>query len=746
MKPRTKKLRFLDFGSALIWAASWVVLAYVLATPAAGVSAFITAVVAFFIGRFLSGQNLRTPTVVATSCVLGPLLVKLAGWPSQTPLLAGLFPSGEAVLLFTDVMTWGLVAAFVVGTLQFLSNRYLGFVSLEVVTVALFLSSPFAAHRDGFINRPYFLIDPLWSRGYDPVPILQAIGVVIAVALVLLTIGRATERSSLLDLALLLVLALGLYLYMPQETLRDLVNDPPANSGLTGEPNEAKEAEERAAQGGGNSPPGNEPMSGQSGQGKGDSSDNPFPFESSEPDQPKPVAVIVFRDDYDSPDGYYYFRQTAFSQYNGFRLVKDTTNEADKDLFHHFPTREEKVTAPPIRYDIPTKSLETRVALIQSHTEPFGLTAPLEMKPAANPNPDQFERAYDVVSHVYSGDFTEILSSNLRNPEWSEDVFKHYLQYPERDVRYKELADQIISGIPEEFREYQFARALAITLYLGEKGVYTLKRRPVGGSKDPTADFLFGDMHGYCVHFSHAAVYLMRSAGIPSRVGAGYAVEGRNRRGSALLIRSNEAHAWPEVWVDGLGWYALDVAPQTVLDSSSPPPDFDLQAMLAEMAREDGETFEQPPEFDLREFLRQIMAIVFNFLPWVMGALLFCAYGMKLERRLAHHFEKGEDKVHALYRAAMDRAGEAGYQREYGQGRLSFCEKYNQELPSLTPLAQTHLALKFGKKGQGGSTQTFDLDEMQRCYRALGSELAQTTPLWRRILGLLNPISWLRTK
>lgn len=746
MKRRTKKLRFLDFGSALIWATAWVVLAHVLATPAAGVSAFITAVAAFFGGRYLSSRNLRTPSAVIASCLLAPLLLEIANWPAQTPMLAGLFPSGEALLLFTDIVTWGLMATFVVGTLQFLSNRYLGFVSVEVVTVALFLSSPFAAHRDGFINRPYFLIDPLWSRGYDPVPILQAIGVVIAAALVLLTIGRATERSSIFDLALLLALALGLYLYVPQDTLRDLVNDPPTNSGLTGEPTDAKEAEERAAQGGGNAPPGNEPMSGTSGQGKGDSSDNPFPFESSEPDQPKPVAVIVFRDDYDSPDGYFYFRQTAFSQYNGFRLVKDTTNEADKDLFYHFPTREESVSPPPVRYDIPTRSLETRVALIQSHTEPFGLTAPLKMKPAANPNPDQFERAYDVVSHVYGGDFTEILSSNLRNPVWSEEVFQHYLQYPSQDVRYKELADQIIAGIPEEFREYHFARALAITLYLGEKGIYTLRRRPVGTSKDPTADFLFGDMTGYCVHFSHAAVYLMRAAGIPARVGAGYAVEGRNRRGSALLIRSNEAHAWPEVWVDGLGWYALDVAPQTVLDSASPPPDFDLQAMLAEMAREEGETFEQPPEFDLREFLRKMMAIFFNFLPWVLGALLFCAYGMKLERRLSHRFESGDDKIHALYRAAMDRAGEAGYQREYGQGRLSFCEQHGKEIPSLEPLARAHLALKFGKKGQTESTQTFDPEEMYQHYNAVGIELARTTPLWRRILGLLNPISWLSTK
>ena len=648
----------------------------------------------------------------------------------------------ETLVLFTDIITWGLLAGFMVATLQFLSNRYLPFVSFEVLTVALFFATPFAAHRDGFINRPYFLIDPLWSRGYDPVPILQAIGMVIAVALVLLTVGRATERSSILDVILLCVLALGLYVYLPQDTLRDLVNDPPPNSGLLGEPTEGSKGENNpdGDSQGGNSPPGTEPLSGSSSQ----DSSKPFPFETSKPSDPKPVAVIVFRDDYDSPDGYYYFRQTAFSQYNGFRLVKDTTNEADKDLFTHFPTRKETVAQTPVRYDLPTRKLETRTALIQSHSEPFGLTSPIEMRPASNPNPDQFERAYDTISHVYSGDFSEMMESKIRSPKWSEEVFQHYLQYPDTDVRYKQLADQIIEGIPEQYRELQFARALAITLYLGEKGIYTLQKRAVGDSEDPTADFLFGDMKGYCVHFSHAAVYLMRSAGIPARVGAGYAVEGRNRRGSALLIRSNEAHAWPEVWIDGLGWFPLDVAPQTVLDQSNPPPDFDLQAMLAEMAREEGETFDQQPEFDLRDFLKQVLALFASFLPWALAAFAFCAYGLKAERRLSHYFEKGDKKVHALYRAAMDRSGEAGFRREFGQGRLSFCEQHSQTLPSLEPLTKTHLALTFGKKEQ--APKKVDVDEMLKCYRQLGSELSEASPLWRRILGLLNPLSWLSTK
>jgi transglutaminase-like putative cysteine protease len=728
-----------------MWALAWTVVAYALATPVAALSAAMASLVAFFLGRNLAASNLRTPSAVAFAALAGPLLLSLAAWPSRSPLAASLFPTPEALMLFTDFMVWGMLAALVVATLQFLSNRYQAFVSLEVLVVALFMSTPFAAHRDGYINRPYFLIDPLWSRGYDPIPVLQILGVIIAVALILLTIGRATERSSVLDLILLCMLALGLYLYIPQEAIKDLVSDPPGNAGLTGDPADAKEGGQgRPPTSGG--PAGNQPMSGSA--GGGSSNSEPFPFEApQEKSKPQPVAVVVFRDDYDSPDGYYYFRQTAFSQFNGFRLVKDTTGKADTDLFRHFPVKRESSQAPPPRIDVATRKLETRVALISSHTEPFGLVSPTEMWPASNPNPDQFERAYDVNSLVYEGDYSEILASNLESPLWTPELKAHYLGYPDKDPRYKKLADQIVSTVDPQYRDFPLAKALAITLYLGEKGKYTTKRRPVNGSEDPTADFLFGDMTGYCVHFSHSAVYLMRAAGIPSRVGAGYAVEGRNRRGSALLIRSGEAHAWPEVWIDGLGWYPLDVAPQTNLDTPEPPPDYDLQAMLGEMAREEGKQVDQPKQFDLRKFLRMIMGMIGSFLPWLIGALLFAAYGLKIERRLAPRLEKNERaRIDALYRAALDRVGEAGFRRNFGQGRLAFSEQQQRALPSLLPLTRAHLAQSFGRQGSENPFEKYEIAELVECYGKLGAELASCTPLWRRILGLLNPLSWLMTR
>ena len=47
----------------------------------------------------------------------------------------------------------------------------------------------------------------------------------------------------------------------------------------------------------------------------------------------------------------------------------------------------------------------------------------------------------------------------------------------------------------------------------------------------------------------------MRALGIPARVGSGYAVDESARQGgSAILLSGANSHAWPEIYVDGVGW------------------------------------------------------------------------------------------------------------------------------------------------------------------------------------------------
>ena len=85
---------------------------------------------------------------------------------------------------------------------------------------------------------------------------------------------------------------------------------------------------------------------------------------------------------------------------------------------------------------------------------------------------------------------------------------------------------------------------------------YTLLPPPLG--RQQVDDFLFDTRAGFCEHYASAFVFLMRAAGIPARVVAGYQGGYANRVAGYLLVRQSDAHAWAEVWLQGHGWTRVD--------------------------------------------------------------------------------------------------------------------------------------------------------------------------------------------
>jgi hypothetical protein len=74
---------------------------------------------------------------------------------------------------------------------------------------------------------------------------------------------------------------------------------------------------------------------------------------------------------------------------------------------------------------------------------------------------------------------------------------------------------------------------------------------------DPIDWFLFDYQTGFCNYYASAEVVMLRSLGIPARRAVGYA-QGETTSEGDLVIRGDDAHAWPEVYFPGIGWVEFE--------------------------------------------------------------------------------------------------------------------------------------------------------------------------------------------
>lgn len=71
--------------------------------------------------------------------------------------------------------------------------------------------------------------------------------------------------------------------------------------------------------------------------------------------------------------------------------------------------------------------------------------------------------------------------------------------------------------------------------------------------------FVLDSKKGFCAHYATAFVLMARSEGIPARYVQGYSKTVTESR--KLTIMSDDAHAWPEAYVEGVGWLAFEPTP-----------------------------------------------------------------------------------------------------------------------------------------------------------------------------------------
>lgn len=259
---------------------------------------------------------------------------------------------------------------------------------------------------------------------------------------------------------------------------------------------------------------------------------------------------LVFRVKFEGklpPPNQRYWRGPVFSQTNGKRWTET------KNLFFRKNQDELTYTGEPYQYTLLMEPQDKRwvFALDMPSSYPDSVTKNALYQLITKDNPGD-RAAYKITSfsQYNTGDITK--TERRDNLQLPSDPSKKIMQLVTQLDGFEASAERFIQSVMSHFKN--------------EKFYYTLT--PPLMEEKPIETFLFETRYGFCSHYATAFVYLMRVAGLPARVVAGYQGGEHNKVGDFLEVRQANAHAWAEVWLKNKGWTRFDptaaIAPERV--------------------------------------------------------------------------------------------------------------------------------------------------------------------------------------
>ena len=141
-------------------------------------------------------------------------------------------------------------------------------------------------------------------------------------------------------------------------------------------------------------------------------------------------------------------------------------------------------------------------------------------------------------------------------------VYENYLELEEEQ---KELIDRVFfQGDTWRDEDGIYTVTSRIRMVLRVLAVYKERPAQVPTGRDFAEWFLEEGQEGNAAYYASAAALAYRSAGIPARYAEGYVLtkeQAEEAQGETVILTGKNAHAWVEIYVDGMGWRPVEVTP-----------------------------------------------------------------------------------------------------------------------------------------------------------------------------------------
>lgn len=142
---------------------------------------------------------------------------------------------------------------------------------------------------------------------------------------------------------------------------------------------------------------------------------------------------------------------------------------------------------------------------------------------------------------------------------------------------YTEVPDSLPAVVARTARQVTagasnaYEQAVKLQDWFAVNGGFRYDTRVESGSGSAAIVKFLRQKEGFCVHFSFSMAAMARTLGIPARVAVGFTPGTTNADGS-VSVGIKDAHAWPELYFEGVGWTRFEPTP-----SRGSQPDYTLE-------------------------------------------------------------------------------------------------------------------------------------------------------------------------